>query len=828
MFIFVAATLLLAEYGESPPPSPMMRDCGGAALPVCPPGWSGPECDLPCREGDHCSTSLYCHSWGTTQGISTNNSYLFELNPAWPAFLISQLLRSYFVQRPTSYGLDSGLGARDIDISPTSDFRSNAGELAFFRFNQRYRGHRVFGPDGIVTLITNQEGAIGLRGAIVDARVQYDHIDNPATVASAKKSIQHYAWMTAETSTDKFEIENLQLVAVPRLQTIGWFGTARRPSSPLVYIVVEADPLASILPLIHLGGASADGLKDLVDIEVLAESFQSNFPALDKQMTLHAMLTGGGNIRGSKHEDLNLLATERVVAIDASDVVSETEVVAIQPWSEPDSKFEAEQGTQGFRAQAVYFGVQQYYTWADRTLSGQWESARPLMMKEPLIPQGQFEPRLVVYLDGLAKFCASPWCAGPGFNPSQVDPGALPDAWEHPLGGIDGEFETLGRMAFVGITVPNPEDIAHEFGHIIDTFARPGIMDHGLSCKPDPECPTACEEDTDDESSPLSQTFANLVYLWMMRDLYQIGADSSLVESCGLASQLGATFHNDTCRPAPKAPLFSLFLRPGSPGCESHACDKPSTPEPGAGLCIDEQGYHVDSFYEAFWEILHAETCATTPPFTCTKLPSLQTNPGGDLGGQALVYAARISTGSYQGFADDMATFVSCNYPNAYHDFNEILCHHRIRACDTPPPVVCEACNNGVREGGEQCDTADFADESCETQGFDTGALSCTNECKIDTSMCINSSTTSLDPTSSSHAGSSTLFEDPPETLPTGAGGATDPGSAASSSSSSPFGADELEDDDGCNCSADAHGRTGLSNLLFFALTWPLCRRRRA
>lgn len=49
-------------------------------------------------------------------------------------------------------------------------------------------------------------------------------------------------------------------------------------------------------------------------------------------------------------------------------------------------------------------------------------------------------------------------------------------------------------------------------------------------------------------------------------------------------------------------------------------------------------------------------------------------------------------------------------------------------------------CGNGTKEGTEECDTSDFGSSTCQDYGFDTGILSCTSACKIDTSTCSNNS----------------------------------------------------------------------------------------
>jgi hypothetical protein len=47
-----------------------------------------------------------------------------------------------------------------------------------------------------------------------------------------------------------------------------------------------------------------------------------------------------------------------------------------------------------------------------------------------------------------------------------------------------------------------------------------------------------------------------------------------------------------------------------------------------------------------------------------------------------------------------------------------------------------EVCGNGMVESGEQCDQADFSGRDCTNFGFMAGTLACTDECKVDTTMC--------------------------------------------------------------------------------------------
>ncbi|MBN2724586.1 MAG: SBBP repeat-containing protein [Deltaproteobacteria bacterium] len=55
---------------------------------------------------------------------------------------------------------------------------------------------------------------------------------------------------------------------------------------------------------------------------------------------------------------------------------------------------------------------------------------------------------------------------------------------------------------------------------------------------------------------------------------------------------------------------------------------------------------------------------------------------------------------------------------------------------------ICEGeidtCGDGHLDEGEECDTDQFAQSSCETLGLGSGTLKCTDLCRIDTSLCTN------------------------------------------------------------------------------------------
>ncbi|MGC9049126.1 MAG: lamin tail domain-containing protein [Patescibacteria group bacterium] len=55
------------------------------------------------------------------------------------------------------------------------------------------------------------------------------------------------------------------------------------------------------------------------------------------------------------------------------------------------------------------------------------------------------------------------------------------------------------------------------------------------------------------------------------------------------------------------------------------------------------------------------------------------------------------------------------------------------------PPNQGPVCGNGIKEGSEECDGNDLADQTCQSQGFSSGTLSCNSNCTFNTSSCTTS-----------------------------------------------------------------------------------------
>ncbi|PJA83131.1 MAG: hypothetical protein CO146_01725, partial [Candidatus Nealsonbacteria bacterium CG_4_9_14_3_um_filter_37_29] len=50
--------------------------------------------------------------------------------------------------------------------------------------------------------------------------------------------------------------------------------------------------------------------------------------------------------------------------------------------------------------------------------------------------------------------------------------------------------------------------------------------------------------------------------------------------------------------------------------------------------------------------------------------------------------------------------------------------------------IKISVCGNGIKEGSEQCDGSDLAGQSCTTEGYTGGTLSCSASCTFNTSAC--------------------------------------------------------------------------------------------
>lgn len=72
-----------------------------------------------------------------------------------------------------------------------------------------------------------------------------------------------------------------------------------------------------------------------------------------------------------------------------------------------------------------------------------------------------------------------------------------------------------------------------------------------------------------------------------------------------------------------------------------------------------------------------------------------------------------------------------CRLPDGTGSWNH--CEQTLGAANTAALTIC---GDGVREGDEPCDGADLGAAKCADRGFTGGAMTCTAQCALDTSMC--------------------------------------------------------------------------------------------
>ncbi|MCX4246627.1 hypothetical protein [Paraliomyxa miuraensis] len=777
--------------------------CSGEVLPTCSPGWTGPGCDWPC-DGAECSFASYCHGDGRTWGLAAFGARLFEASPKLEDEVLHALFEQFVVEHPEDVGLAEGVSPEDLDLVPAPAFRAPAGGLELLRLQQRYRGIPVYGPDGTVRVTLGPRGAIAFDGAIVDGRQDWANVEEHASEDLARRSILAHAVERSELSVGELELASLRLVAVPRVQRIGWMGTVRSGLSPVATIVVDADPEASVpLPILHAEHIEAAGLVDEVDISVMAEDPASDVFGPPNDTASLAQLFDASPLRGSIRGGEVIVGTERVVGYDLSSAMSFMDINTVPPLASMTADFDALPGTIAYDVQNDYVRVQSYYAFVDQYMAGVWESLNVV----PSVPPDLFAPRVMLWVQPGFDLCPmQSYCAN-YVSLEGIPPDFVADEYEQPLDGSVLEHGSRIAIEFPGASA---HVLAHEFGHIVDLFAAPYFVGAGLGCTGAPGCMPSCQPDTSEEAPALREAVAQVFTIAATSELFPMATFDDCDPLPAISLGADGAPHNDACRPGGEP--YSHFLDPASCAVGAH-CDHDfaAQVDPPTGLCAQSRGYRVDSLHQAFWEIFHGERCAATPPYVCTPMNLPPGLSASDAFMPAFLYVLRVDANSFRQFIDAFATHVSCNLGAAvYQEVNEVLCHHDLRACGAPPPAICETCGNGVREGSELCDGNDLGGASCAGLEFSGGLLACDASCMLDTSMC--DAAEGADVTGATDVGIDV----------TGAG-ATDDGATGGGGVNAGSGG-------GCECSAASNRGADLvpTGLGLLALVGARRRRRRA
>jgi hypothetical protein len=829
----------LTEAGDEARTAPLAageKSCQVDALEACDAGWTGPSCDYACDPGaPGCGFRYYCHADGRVAGLALSRAHLFAMGPTLGPLAVRDRLEEWVGAHETDLGLADGLTAQMLQLEPADNFAVEQGLLTLYRFRQLYESSSthlrvpVIGEGALLSLEADGAGAVALKGTVVDPRVPYAHARSQAPASRASASIKHHASVGTGIPEAEIEVGALQLVAAPWAEQIAWYGIPTSGFVSLGRVIVDADPAGSgWLGLLMFDDGEAYALHDTTPITVqtqdLAEDAWAN-PVLESS---ESTLANGAPLLGSIFDENSeaQLATEDVVVVDMHGH-DFTNLYAGMIWdferyTEASGQFTAGEPDEQFRAQRLYHLVKSGYALVDRGAAGKWDSG--VQFKDPMLhsdyPPGGYRPRIVIGYNH-ASIGTAGQASWSFLDPNLLQPvlAGFPEYVQQPGPNLQHEA-TATINAPLGLITPHT--LFHEAGHDYDVFLAPGYADDYAP----PVCVGACdgcEEDTSDEANPLKETIAQMFAMWQLIRVFP----NTPHDTCALMNHLtaGATsnqknVHSPGCMDS--ADSIGLFIRDDDPACpDPTICDKPSRNETdslmgAAHWCDATEGYNTFSILQAWWNLLHGLYCEPPGPMgvTCTPQQPVFWPPGCDqpgsgivcatpdeVAGLAFLYAVRSNSTSYIGFFDDMAKFVSCNYgAEAYTAFNQALCDHHIRACDEPPPMSCQLCGNGIREGSEQCDGYDIsADEighvpTCADYGYDDGMLACQEilepqPCTYDFSLCMM---TGLDETGATVSGTATIDEASDGLVDTD--DATGPGVADG-------------DEDGCTCTSS--GRTG-------------------
>jgi len=675
-------------------------------------------------------------------------------------------------------GLNAGLAKKDLELVAAPGFRQSMGGLTIFRFRQTYRGIPVLPPDDLVQLVHGPDGAIQLSGRIVDGRENYAHVASQASANTALRSIRHHTHVRTQIPETDIVVDGPALVALPEARAVVWMGQARHVGgASLARVLVDADPtfLGSVLPLLSYRRGEVDNLAQTQAVQVRSVDPASD-PAMPSTSVSTTLFDGQpllGSVEGMSG-DIQL-ATEAVVVLDL-DGGSRTDLDTVGlRVLDPAGDF-LDAGGAGLSAQIAHHVLHGWYTRIDGYLTDpfagakRWDSAHPVYFMPPgtpsPTPSGTFAPRMLAFVNVASSDCdaSAVACANwAGYGPGSLGGMAFPEVVHQPPGASSAEV--TGRM-LIPLPGDNITTLAHEFGHLVDLFAGPGLTtDLAPDCGG--ACVSECIEDTSDEAPPLTETIAQMfgMALWLT------SFETVDFEYCSIVDAFSRSGTNPW-NPGPCVPPgedVSEFARPGACTKPADYCDKPTDPgfvleccDPAVdadcivqaptdcpatgfqrqiptGLCHTSPGYDTHSLMQAWWQLLNGRRCDATAPFDCQASAwPLGIEPV-DAVLPAFLYSLRLNPLSYEQLFDGMATYMTCSYGDeVYSEFNAIVCAHGLRDCAAPAPIACDICGNGVREGSETCDGMDWVLADCtDWASFVGGTLQCDAlTCQLDFSQC--------------------------------------------------------------------------------------------
>jgi hypothetical protein len=457
-------------------------------------------------------------------------------------------------------------------------------------------------------VVYGPEGAIGLTGRIIDGREGYAHHDAQASASLVADSVRHHAHVRTGVLLTELVADPPTLVAMPEAHAIVWMSHARHEGGAvLARVLVDANPShnGSILRLVSWRGVAAEGLASTTPIALRTAN-----PATDPASpgwSVENTLVDGGALLGSIDDvsgDVQL-ATEAVVVLDLNEGSFHDLGGVASRITSGNGEFLDESGP-GLNGQQTYHLLRSWYAQIDGYLTDpvsgakRWDSAVPVYQpgEQSPTPAGTFQPRVLAFTNSAGSDCPATAVACAdfgGYGSDHPDAMVFPEIVHQPPGASPG-YEATGAVHThpVGEGGGNIITLSHEFGHILDLFAGPGMTTHIA-----PDCGDACAfeciEDTSDEAPALGETIANLAGLLVLdRTFEPVG-----FEYCDIVG-LFSRNNTNAFDPGPCMPMgedISLLERPGACAKPDPYCDKPD--EPGFRLECCDPGIDADCIVQA-------------------------------------------------------------------------------------------------------------------------------------------------------------------------------------------------------------------------------------
>ncbi len=543
----------------------------------------------------------------------------------------------------TTGGTSTGGTAPDGDVTTLVELRrADHGTTTLVTFTQTYNGHPVFGSGARLTVGLDGSRAISVAGQVVDEARDLDGLTNGLDERTARLTL---ADLFEEARGEiGYELDDLQLVAVPELDTMAWKGWFKAGNDSGIFLI-DAVYGGSMwqgdeLPPPHGPNQWAPLIKD---IEVNAHG------------TWDPLTTGYGTydgMTGVPHGDCwddqgwencwLRMGNARLRVMDWNDDPDTQPTVHTTFWKSIfdgsiHSHFNGTPGADDFDAQDQFHKAHEVLRRFDpkRKLAGGWDYNCGGNCDENVLPPLHV---MAEVNNDMSPGCSDQTAAFYSFNYASHFAG-------EDLSDLELDYE--GVWAIASCT-DNPGHLFHEVGHYIDTNSTYGKFHSGNhACGPGPG-----------ESVGLSETVPDLVAIIVGAQVYDLSPnlEEAVGADCGLGA-LGLTTykaHDDD----PDCDITPRLL----------SQDRPSA-DPG---CDKTDGYYVASMQQAFLEFVTGSECTGN---SCTDI----NGEPADLIAPLLYALDQGNVQGYEDFVQHMYNHLANNADASEAErFKRIMFHHGI------------------------------------------------------------------------------------------------------------------------------------------------------